>query len=344
MLCGSPFNQLLLYPINDKSSEFHITPCCPGWLKESYRNYFVETIRENESIDLKIKSYWRSKELNLLRKSIIDGSYHFCDKEACPYYFSSRFDEPSVDIENKSIEEICLSDMPYMLNTGIDRACNLSCPSCRNNKISVPNPETGNRLRSLLASGIHSFFINSSGETFINKYILDVLRNFTVKDFPNVQLFRVLTNGTALNKTVWDSLSNDFKDLLDLLEVSVDAACESTYSTIRVGGNFSITKSNLYFLSELRKLNEIRYLSLSYVLQAANIKELPEFIKLAIDLKVDQISIKEIENYGNNPLNYKNNLMLKEGWRETFITYLRESKDLIKNSNLKIFSNILKYE
>jgi sulfatase maturation enzyme AslB (radical SAM superfamily) len=67
-----------------------------------------------------------------------------------------------------------------------------------------------------------------------------------------------------------------------------------TYVIVRGGGHFARLRRNLEFLSEQRAKVEITDFTLSFVVQTANFRETPDFVRLGKELGVDRVSFSEI--------------------------------------------------
>lgn len=66
-VCRVPFDSLEIH-----NNVYFL--CCPPWLPNK--------INQTE---FPIKDVWYSSPIDEVRKSILDGSYRYCDKEMCPY-------------------------------------------------------------------------------------------------------------------------------------------------------------------------------------------------------------------------------------------------------------------
>jgi hypothetical protein len=58
---------------------------------------------------------------------------------------------------------------------------------------------------------------------------------------------------------------------------------------------------NLELMSRMRAEGTIRRLQFNFVVQAANFRELPDFIALAVRLGADNIWLQRLTNYGSYP-------------------------------------------
>jgi len=227
------------------------------------------------------------------------------------------------------------------VEANIDRACNLSCPSCRKTTFNTPDPRSYPRLKSILSSGVENVFINGTGELFKNQYLLKALNEVTSELYPNLKSFKIITNGTLLNKTMWASLSEGFKSLISCLHVSVDAASEQTYRKIRVGGNFNRLLDNLKLIGTLKKEKKIKFFTMAIVLQKANVHELLDFLKLAAQVGADCVTIVKIGYWYTCPIQeFQDTMALPEGWEVTYKDLVDEARAFAADNDIYLFSNI----
>jgi sulfatase maturation enzyme AslB (radical SAM superfamily) len=342
-ICGVPFSELAIHP--KKTDEYLLSaiPCCSSWLKPPYSQFSIE-VKEDPSGKIDIAGAWNSPLYIAFRESILSGSYQYCRPDVCPYFTLGDFpplpEEALPYIEKK---ETYLNYPPITINVAIDRACNLSCPSCRTKLYNEPKEKSYQRIISILSSGVKHIFINGAGELFINRYLMKAFRGFSFNSYPNVRRFSVITNGTALNRTAWYTLSDDFRSALYSINVSIDSPKKETYEKIRVGGKFEVLIKNLEFISKLREEGSVKHLILTSVLQRLNIAELPKFVKYAICIKADHLNLNRIENWGHfDSDEFKNRIDLPENWEVTYKDEIAEAVHLMIENGVSWVSNTIK--
>lgn len=95
------------------------------------------------------------------------------------------------------------------------------------------------------------------------------------------------TNGTRLN-LLKDAI---FDYRTELLTVSLDGACAETNNRIRCGADFDTVTANIRELvSEKKKRNtEFPYLSIVMTMMDSNYHEMPDYVRLAADLGIQEI-------------------------------------------------------
>jgi radical SAM protein with 4Fe4S-binding SPASM domain len=146
---------------------------------------------------------------------------------------------------------------------------------------------------------LEQVYLHGIGEPLLNKELPDIIRH--LKKRRVYVLFN--SNGILLN-------SRRQQDLvaagLDELRISLDAASSTGYEKIRNSTAFEGIIENLKSLLSLQKQHQKDYpkLSLWFLGTRENITELPEFIKLAAGIGIDEVYLQRLvffqddEGYG----------------------------------------------
>lgn len=296
-ICKVPFEIL---EIHDNSYFL----CCASWLK----NHLPKGIPMKEA--------WNSNEARDIRKSVLDGSYTYCDKNQCPYL------SQLINLNSKSIGPIKhkneLNDTffdsydfesgkmntgPKVVHMSFDRTCNYKCPSCRvemivasKDKIEKINT-TIEEMENLYAKDIEMIYCSGTADPFASVSYRNYLRNFNPKKYPNLKSIHLHTNASLWNKEMWDSMPNIHK-YVHSCEISIDAATEYTYENItRLGGNWNNLVSNLKFISTIKDLRSVKC---SFVVQQSNYMEMELFLKTIKDIfkEKTRVFFGRITNWG----------------------------------------------
>lgn len=340
-ICGVPFSEVSIYSHPCDSDKLIFMSCCPNWLEPPYTEFSVE-IPQTESGDINLGVVWNSEKMINLRKSIASGEYTFCKKDRCPNIIGNNFiplPKRAQELIDKNIYE--LDYPPICVHMAIDNSCNLQCPSCRRDHIVHPNPKTGKWIESILDFGIEYIGFNYNGEAFNNYHFLNFMRNFKKEKYPSLKKVDLITNGIQFDQKMWESLSDDFKDIINYMTVSVDAATEETYNKIRVRGDFQKVCQNLKFLGQLKKNGKIKYLTISFVLQKLNRHEILEFAKMIIDIGASSVAICRIENWIHySKEEFKEKMDLPDNFLIENKEKIQEIKRMINNAGLLFFNNI----
>ena len=296
-ICIVPFTSL---EIHDKSYFM----CCPSWLTKRLPN------------NAELKDVWNSQEAQDIRKSVMDGTYEFCDNTLCPYL--NELDKnnlksygPIKDISElpepykKYVEEKTtnIPTSPSLINFSFDRTCNFMCPSCRNEMI-VANTKkikevnaTIKEIEDLYSQDVVTLYLSGTADPFVSVSFRNFLRNFNPEKYPKLKNIHLHTNASMWNKEMWDSMPNIHK-YVTTCEISIDAGTKNTYENVtRLGGNWDKLIENLEFISTIKTIQQVKT---SFVVQTSNYKEMYEFVKLINRIfgKKSLIFFGKITNWG----------------------------------------------
>jgi MoaA/NifB/PqqE/SkfB family radical SAM enzyme len=308
--CKNPFDQFEIHP------DGTVSVCCMSWLPEKIGNAEEKEIGE----------IFNSKKAQDIRESILDGSFKYCDHKLCPYIQNGSLPdrEEVEDPRHKSIiEKNQTKDLePTFYNLCYDESCNLSCPSCRINKIFYYEGkvyEAKKKIQDKLIAHIfgkpHDNYclinVTGSGDPFGSKLFRELLFSIDGEKFPRV-FFNLQTNGVMFTPRYWDKIKRIQKNINTVI-VSYDAGTPETYRITRRGGNWDRLQENMKFLSSLRQRGLIKELRIDCVVQKANYKELDKLIKIGLNLKVDKIFFSLLVDWGTwSPEVYKQNCVWKK--------------------------------
>lgn len=275
--CTMPFNYVQIQTFG------YTYPCCNGWSKYPLGNIYFTSPDE----------VWHSYTAKLYRRSILNKTYSFCNEFNCPFLCDK-------DAEKSKKKKNVVTKVPETVCLAYDYTCNLHCKSCRNCAQNYNDDIYHNLLFSDInkklndsrwTSDSKDLIIASQGETFMS----DAYKSLLFSEELNRESITIHTNGTLLNSTNLEKLYKKYKDISIL--ISIDAATKETYSKIRLGGNFDALMNNLKLISEERKQGKIKSVSILFVLQSGNYKELPDACRLAIDFGFDVFDASRIANW-----------------------------------------------
>ncbi len=276
--------------------------CCPSWAPHTIRVH--EDGREkwseiDETDDVMLN--WTSTQAQNIRKSVLDGSYKYCDHKICPRlnelintnrkpYLFREIDEFR-EVYNIHTEEdiINYKTPPEEILFGFDRSCNLRCPSCRVNLIpndDLESPQHKAKLHLLksiednFASNLKRIMVTGSGDPFYSKIYRDYLINFDIKKYPNLEQLQIITNGNLLDEKLWNQMKAS--PYIKTIEISIDAGTKDTYENkTRLNGNWDRLINNLKFLSTRNTIDEF---ICSMVVSKHNYKEMFDFYELITNI------------------------------------------------------------
>ena len=271
--------------------------CCPNWLP----------VDLGDPID--IKNTWVSDLANSVRESMMDGSYKHCIESRCPKLTGLKEGKsegfmPKEEFLRK-IDQF-KDPVPKSVKFNFDQSCNLQCPSCRLEKINYSGEErtrTELILQSIeeqLSEGLEHIECTGSGDPFFSRTFKKWLMTFKPSLYPNLKSIHLHTNGTLWNESNWSKMTNVHR-FIKSAEISVDAATKDTYENYtRLGGKWEDIQSNLKFIATLP---DLEYVTMSFVVQNSNYKEMEMFYKMSEEIFDDthinwQIFFNRVVNWG----------------------------------------------
>ena len=279
--CPRPYDTVLI----DKQGSCYLCECT-AWLPQSAGNLHVDTLEDIVT----------SNTAHLLQSSIADDSYRFCNNSQCSYLL----DYLGTDSWNSAVPQQQLKH----IRLAIDDSCNLSCPSCRKEKIFYKNGKTFD-MRLALVDKILKFLqtrtqpiqlhIGSDGDPFASLIYRRLM--LKTKELSNIT-YSMQTNGLLLKKNF-----HKFKhitDNLDQIGISIDGATKSTYEKLRRGGVYELMLENLEFLKSIKNFK----IHLHFVVQQSNYHEIESLIELGIKYDADKIFLNKITDW-NTMRNFK---------------------------------------
>jgi MoaA/NifB/PqqE/SkfB family radical SAM enzyme len=257
------------------------------------------------------KGAWNSYTAKNLRKSMLDGSFSYCDKKRCR---SMQYKSANV-VKKDQIEDVRLNNIVNnslinlhsdlkILSLGNDYSCNLECPSCRNeirlmNKSEVEEQIIRfNALISELGQSLTLIHIAGDGDPFASQFYHHIITNTHWDKFPLLKI-RFQTNGNALTPKKWNSLPLSVKSKVSEIGISIDGATSGTYNALRLGGDFNDLVQNIKYLSTMPERSEQGIkLNLNMIVQNRNFREMLPLIDLGESWGVDLISFTYLSNWG----------------------------------------------
>ena len=295
---------------------------CAAWLPFIAGNV-VEAVSPDD--------VWNSEAAQEIRRSILDGDFSYCSRTLCPIIVNDtlpRSEDVTAPRLRRIIDrrETILDDGPRLIALGHDSSCNLACPSCRVGLVMADKPQNERLDRArervilpLLRNRQVGLHLTSWGDPFASRHYRSILEALRHDDFNGVSLF-LLTNGLGLTKNAWTSMPHLAEKIVEL-RVSVDAATKETYEDVRRPGRWEIIRENLNVMGELSRAGTFRrnrfsggtqsvtsdlFLDtehasfvLAFVVQRANFREMPAFVRLAEEVNADTIVFQRYYSFGH---------------------------------------------
>ena len=283
--CPRPFDTVLI----DKNGSCFACECT-AWLPYNIGNLRLQSL---ENI---LQSSLRTN----VKQSIADGSYRYCNNKQCSYLLDQR-------PETKFWKNEIPTDTIKNIRLAIDDSCNLSCPSCRTNKIFYKAGKLLNQRIQLAQQIIEyvavqkhqiNLHVGSDGDPFASLVYRYFIKN--VKNFSHVR-FSIQTNGLLIKKM--HQRHEDMFKKLDVLNISIDGASRKSYEHLRRGGSFDKIIENLEFVASIKSKYNFKF-RIHFVVQAENYKEMPNIIELAEKYYADNVWLNKINDW-NTFKNFK---------------------------------------
>lgn len=256
--------------------------CCPSWLETPIGNLTYQSVME----------IWNGKRAQEIRRSILDGSFKYCNRSRCPFLqtisgpvekVEEVKDEDFKAIINKGL--IVLPYGPKEINCSYDKSCNLSCPSCRSEVIIEKKNrkqilEVQNKISKEALKDARLLYITGSGDPFGSPFFRKWLQTMKRQDMPCLKKLHIHTNAQLWTPKMWKTIPDEIQQMVKTAEISIDAASSETYAINRKGGSFKKLLENLEFISTLLKSIPMDWVGISMVVQENNFREMPDFVRL----------------------------------------------------------------
>jgi MoaA/NifB/PqqE/SkfB family radical SAM enzyme len=290
-ICLSPFTTI------EVDIQGNVRLCeCAAWMPSLVGNLFQQSIQEILS----------NQASCMIRSSISQGTYEFCDQDRCGVL--ARGLETTLsqigDRHQKIIKDPRSWVMPHIIRIAGDTTCNLSCPSCRTGVIKVgkDQQQKQQQLGSILKKNLFGMpsddliimHVSTSGEIFASPMLLQFVQEIPVEDFPNLGLY-LQTNGLLAEKN-WHRLG-ELQHHVKMTTITTDAASRSVYEKLRRGGKWQDCQRALHFLAYKKTQNGMR-LNMRMVVQKSNYHEIPAFYDLAKSTGADLVEYSRLTDWG----------------------------------------------
>ncbi len=245
---------------------------------------------------LSVEDHWKNKIARVIRLSIINNTYSFCNRNLCRKLRRNTDEYSAGIIKRKECAESGHSEKTML---AFDNACNYKCPSCRKSYY-TKNPDHIEYFNDMCVEKIidekwletnRLIIVGSAGECFLSNSYKKVL--FEGEGRRNEIV--IATNGSLFTPQIWEKIENKYKTVS--ITVSVDATTSETYKKLRTG-DYEILMRNMDFLSELRKNGKVKHVTVNLIVQKDNYKEMKDFVIWAKEKGFDRAYLSNIWNWG----------------------------------------------
>ena len=299
LFCSQPFTRFEVLGGGGQRGDVFF--CCQSWITSSIGNMRKRSVQE----------IWNGREARDIRRSILDGSFHYCRADVCPYL--QRIDGPVQRVADVRDEELLdviktrRTDLPFgprEVICSFDQSCNLSCPSCRPRIIMETAHgkailDLQNRLEDDALRDARMLYITGSGDPFGSPLFREWLCRMDTSKMPKLERIHLHTNGLLWTPRTWQAIPEKTRSFIRAATVSVDAATAETYAVNRRGGDFETLLERLSFIAELRKNGPLSYLEIHMTVQVNNHQEMPMFVRLGRAYNCDRVSFHQLLDWGS---------------------------------------------
>lgn len=193
-----------------------------------------------------------------------------------------------LNIEELESKKTILDSYPRRIVLEMTSACNIKCIFCGRDEAEFNQTYLKLEVLDKLSNALQhceEVTLFGWGEPTINPNFSKFLAKL---DEINVRKYFV-TNGTRLDKFIDDI----FKYHVDIIAISLDGADSKVNDSIRVGAKFDKIIENISKITAKKEELNLTYPYLNFVFVAmeSNIRELPKMIKLAKDLKMQEVKV-----------------------------------------------------
>ena len=295
-LCNLPFR----YAEVRRDGDVHM--CCPNWSPVVVGNVFESSMTQ----------IWQGERAQAQRRSILDGSYRYCNWDTCSLIRNNRL-EQRTEASVAQLVKRAESCTPETVHFVVDESCNLSCPSCRMQRLAQLAPAERDRGYQAITRVLDCMFaephaehktlsMDGSGEIFSSELYRRLFETHAVFNrsdlWPNLR-FRLTTNGTMMTAKIQRRYVH-IMNRLEQLEVSVDAGDPESYAKVRVGGRWDLLWENLRcFHDSILVRQPHTTWRWNIIMQKNNYKSLPDLINIANTFeRKPMINMTAVLNWG----------------------------------------------
>jgi hypothetical protein len=289
-VCPEPFDRFDIGPSGD------VLVCCGHWLPTSIGNILTDPV----------ENILNSTKAQKIRESVTDGSYKYCNHLECGTMIQGTLPTREGLYSSRARQALASSD--YRVDSvdqvlfAFDQTCNLSCPSCRRERIVERLSQSEEKARAVeqkllpLLPSLKVLNINPAGELFASKPSRKILELISPERCPDLKL-DIISNGTLFSEEEWNKFPGIHSKVRSV-RISVDAARKETFEKLRRLGKYGVFLENMRFLSRLRLAGVISELKFSFTYQLDNFREMREFVAFCEDMNCDFAIFERLQNLG----------------------------------------------
>lgn len=205
-----------------------------------------------------------------------------------------------LNIKELELGKTVLQSYPRRLVFELTNACNLNCVMCGRNAADFkPTVFDMDVFRSFepLMDIVEEVTLMGWGEPTIHPHfneMLEIINKHSARKY-------FCSNGMNL-KNIKDAI---FNYNVDVFAVSLDGATDETNSRIRRGSKIEQITEDLKDIVKIKKERGLKYPWINFVFCAmqSNIKELPDLVRLAAEIGIEEVKVVYLTVFGEDLLN-----------------------------------------
>lgn len=276
-----------------------------GGIKPDGSPVWGPCFRPNQCTAVPEGVFWTGDEWKEFRKSLIDGSFRYCQKTECPNIVAGWLPKKS-GVADEAIKWIFDGDTELTpaldeIHLSYDMHCNLRCPSCRTEYCTADN-DTVERydlvyneyIKDHVRTAKH-LCLSGCGEAMLSPHSKKVLQSLSKQEYPDLEV-ELRTNVTSINPKSWQELGSG-REVIRHIAVSIDAAEKELFEKLRYPAKWDVVCENLRFIQSLRNNGELDMLEFHVVVQHDNVDKLLDIVKMAMDYDADAVTFSRIVNW-----------------------------------------------
>lgn len=289
-VCREPFSRFDIGPSGE------VLVCCGHWLPTSIGDFQKSSVEEvlNSPTALKI------------RQSVTDGTYKYCNHLECGTMAQGALHTLDAPANERARQAVASGNFRVdgvdQVLFAFDQSCNLSCPSCRRERIIERPSQSEEKAQAVeqkllpLLPKLRVLNLNPAGELFSSKPSRRLLELIDDESCPDLVL-EIISNGTLFSETEWNKYPGIHSKVRSV-RISVDAAHKDTFEKLRRLGNHENFVKNMEFLSQLRAKEVFPILCFSFTYQRDNFREMKEFVAFCQRMNCDFVIFERLQNLG----------------------------------------------
>lgn len=344
--CHMPSETLYIQTVPDEHNEkgytFISSPCfCYMLVNKTITKKFFDV--STNPLDL----LFSTKRIDFLSK-IFTHDYSYCSK--CPVYkakdtqeswlpddyYKHYMTETGKNLMESWYEGRLKTVLPCRIALGLDESCNLTCKTCRvkPKPIGFTLTDFDIEVIAYMTGKVSQISVGGDGELFASrnykKFLSKPLNTGILK---SIDFF---TNGTLFDEKHWNTINKVNQSLITNVRISIDAAGEDTYKTIR-GDHWKTLLKNLQFVQELKKDAKFNLFT-NYTISTYNLADIEKFTDFAFSLGFDQIQYSFARSILHEELGKsENNFIIPTDARNDIIDFLQAVRTQYGNDKIILF-------